>query len=185
MNRISRHLASVFAFLLATGSFANAQMVASNDRVRIEVRALSDTDHKDLKNTTTDTITQNKTLNIELSGKARQPETRVVKWTAYARSMKSNSIMELESGETKLALDPSGKQMITTKAISTTYTPEHAVVERGKGGRGGNRGRNQPRAKEVEAEGKKFAGYAVKVLDGKTVVGETSDPMGIGAKKAE
>ena len=160
-------------------------MVASNDRVRIEVRASSDTDHKDLKNTTADTVTQNKTLTILLSGKAQPSETRVVKWTAYGRNMKSNDMMELESGEVKLALDPSGKQTITTKNISTTYTPEHAVVSRGKGGKGDNKGQKAPRAKNVGAEGKKYAGYSVRVMDGKTVVGEASDPVGIGVKRTE
>ena len=185
MNRMLQPLAFSLILLLSAGTSAIAQMVASNDRVRVEVRASSDTDHKDLKNTTADTITQNKTLTIELSGKARQPETRVIKWIAYGRSMKGNSITELDSGETKLALDPSGKQTVTTKTFSTTYTPEHSVVQRGKGGRGGKGGKGKPRAKEVEAEGKKFAGYAVKVLDGKTVVGEASDPVGIDAKKVE
>ena len=185
MNSRLLHLASAFSSLLFAALPAPAQMVASNDRVRVEVRASTDTDHKDLKKTTADTITQNKTLTIELSGKARPSETRVVKWTAYGRYMKNNSIMEIESGDVKLALDASGKQTITTKTISTTYTPEHSVVQRGKGGRGGNRGRNQPRAKEVEADGKKYAGYMVKVLDGKTVVGEASDPVGIGTKTGE
>ena len=176
---------SALWLFLASIAPAEAQMVASNDRVRVEVRASSDTDHKDLKNTTADTVTQNKTLTIQLSGKARPSETRVVKWKAYGRNLKSKDLMELASGEEKLALDPSGMQTITTKNISTTYTPEHAVVTRGKGGKGGNRNQKAPRAKNVEAEGKKYAGYSVQVMDGKTVVGEASDPVGIGAKKPE
>ena len=187
MNPVIRFFpaATAFCLLLASIGSAQAQMVASNDLVRVEVRASTDTDHKDLKNTTVDTVTQNKTLTIQLSGKARPSETRVVKWKAFGRNLKSNDLMPLESGEVKVALDPSGRQTITTKNISTTYTPEHAVVTKGKGGKGGNNGQKAARAKNVEAEGKKYAGYSVQVMDGKTVVGEASDPVGIGAKKPE
>jgi hypothetical protein len=71
--------ASAVALLLQfTGTAAVAQMVASNDRVRIEAKLTTDTDRKDLDGTTTDTVTQKKSIIIKLTGKAKTPETRVV-----------------------------------------------------------------------------------------------------------
>jgi hypothetical protein len=175
--------------LLFSSDPAGAQMVASNDRVRVECRLSTDTDEKDLKGTTEDTVTQKKSITVQLSGKARSPETRVVKWTAYGRNLKTNDLTVLDSGKVKLDLDRSGAQTITTKTVSSTYTDDHAVVSkrggRGKGGGGGGGGGRQkmPKAKKVEASGTKFAGYSVQVLDGAQVVGETSDPAGISVKR--
>jgi hypothetical protein len=163
---------------------ASAQMVASVDRVRIEGRLTSESDHKDLKGTSADTVTQKKSLTIQLSGQARSPETRKVKWTAYGRNVANNDLVVLDSAEVKLALDQHGTQTITTKTFTSTYTPEHAVTEkRGGGGNNGGKNKQLPRSRKVEAEGKKYAGYSVQVLDGGKVVGETSDPQGIALKK--
>jgi hypothetical protein len=153
---------------------AAAQMVASNDRVRIEAKLTTDTDRKDLEGTTTDTVTQKKSITVKLTGKPRPADSRVVKWTAYARDVKDKDVTVLESGEVPLALDKGGTQTFESKTFSSTYTPEHS---QGKGGKGKGGG------KKVEAEGKKFAGYSIKVMDGAQVVGEASDPVGIGAPK--
>ena len=178
---ISAH--SALALLLQfSGPAAVAQMVASNDRVRIEAKLTTDTDRKDLGGTTTDTVTQKKSITIKLSGKAKSPETRVVKWTAYGRDVKDNDVKVLESAELPLALDKSGTQTVETKTFSSTYTPEHSKGKGGKGGKGGG-GKGKGGGKKVEAEGTKFAGYAIQVKDGSQVVGEASDPVGIGAKK--
>jgi hypothetical protein len=170
-------------FALAASVPAHAQMIPANDRVRVEVRVSTDSDHKDLANTTADRVTQGKTLAISLSGKARDRETRVVRWTAYGRNLKNNSLHPLATGEFKLALDAQGKQVATSKEVKTTYTPEHAVVvrdnNRGRLNNNRNQRNNVPRTKNVAAEGSKYVGYSVQVLDGGKVVGETSDPVGI------
>lgn len=187
MRALCLTVVSTLCGLLLSSGLARAQMVASNDRVRVEGRLSTDTDHKDLKGTTEDTITQKKSITIQLSGKARSPETRVVKWTAYGRNLKTNDLTVLDSGKVKLDLNRSGAQVITTKTVSSTYTDDHAVVSkrggRGKGVGGGGGRQKLPRAKKVEASGTKFAGYSVQVLDGAQVVGETSDPAGISMKK--
>ena len=166
------------AFPLAAG----AQIIPSNDRVRVEVRLAGESDRKDLKNTTADTVTQHKALTILLSGKAKTPERRVIKWTAYGRDMKHRDVSAIESGEIKLELSASGQQAAESKRISTTYTPEHAEVSKSSGGNG-SRSRGPSRSKKVGASGVKFAGYSVQVLDGGTVVGEAADPQGIGKPK--
>lgn len=159
----------------------HAQMIPANDRVRIEVRVSGDNDHKDLARTTTSQITQEKSLAISLSGKARERETRIVRWTAYGRNIRNNNLHPIASGEFKLALDPQGKQTTTSRTVKTTYTPEHAVVTRdnNRGPLNNNKRNNQPRTKNVPAQGTKYVGYSVQVLDGAKVVGEASDPVGI------
>ena len=93
MNAIAIFRAALIA--LALPFAANAQMVPANERVRVEVQIVSDNDHKDIAKTSVDQITQNKTLTIKLSGKPKSPDTRVIKWTAYGRNVKSNSCHNL------------------------------------------------------------------------------------------
>lgn len=163
------------ACLLMAGS-ASAQLVTGNELVRIEVRVASEQDRKDLKNTSADTVTQYKTLHLTLSGKPQSPETRTGKWTAYGHSAKGHDYAVLESGEFKVDLSANGRQTVESKRISTTYTPEHSTVTRGRSTRG--RGATM-RAKKVEATGTKFAGYGVVITSGGKVVGETFDPPGL------
>jgi hypothetical protein len=94
--------------------------------------------------------------------------------------VKDKDVKVLESAELPLALDKGGTQTVETKTFSSTYTPEHS---KGKGGKGGKGGGGKGGGNKVEAEGTKFAGYAIEVKDGSQVVGEASDPVGIGAKK--
>lgn len=159
-----------------------AEMVSSNDRVNIDVKIDASSDHKDLPKTNTDTVTQHRTLDIALTGKARSNEARVVKWTVFGKNLKNNNIRVLGSGEIKLAFDAQGSAKVQSKEVTCTYTPEHSVVENNRGRGLNNRNGNNntlPRAKRVEAEGEKYLGYSVQVLDGARVVGEASDPIGI------
>lgn len=174
---------------LASGALCHApargEIIPASELVRIEVRVQSDQDRKDLAKTTTDTVTQHKTLLITLSGKAKSPETRTGKWTAYGRSLKGNDITALQSGEFKVSL-ANGAQHIESMKVRTTYTPEHAVVstKRVRSG-GGTGGTTRTTAKKVEATGTKFIGYVVVVTDGGRVVGEYSDPAGLKAEAAK
>lgn len=165
---------------LALPCTATAQMVPANERVRVEVQIVSDNDRKDIAKTTVDHVTQNKTLTIKLGGKPKSPETRVIKWTAYGRSLKRNSIQMLETGEFKLELAANGGQTVDTKRFTSTYTPDHYEVSKI---RSRGSGKSTPRAKKIEATGTKFAGYSVQVLDGGTVVGEKAEPESIGKPK--
>ncbi len=153
--------------------------------VRIEVRVASDQDRKDIKSSSADSVTQHKTLTIALSGKPKSPETRTGKWTAYGHSAKGHDYPVLESGEFKVEFSPQGRQTIESKKITTTYTPEHSVVSRGRSGGGGGTGRSTTKAKKVEATGTRFAGYGVVVKDGGKVVGETFDPAGLKQEAAK
>lgn len=182
--RTNRLLLSAAALLLALPA-ARAEIVSGNDLVRIEVRVESEQDRKDLAKTTTDTVTQHKTLLIALSGKAKSPETRTGKWTAYGRSLKGNDITVVQSGEFKVSL-ANGAQHVESMKVRTTYTPEHAVLStkrvRNSGGTGTT---TRTTAKKVEATGTKFIGYVVVVTDGGRVVGEYSDPAGLKAEAAK
>lgn len=155
-----------------------AQMAAANDRVRVQVKMDTRSAHADIARSSSDKVTQFKTLNIQLSGKPKTPETRVMKWTAYGRDVQSNDVRVIDSGEIPVSLSSSGTQTTESKQISTTYTPDHSVVTSSGRGRG-----RSPRAKRVEGSGVKYLGYAIQVMDGTRLVGEMSDPVGIGSKK--
>ena len=173
---------SLFSALIALALTLSvkAQMIPANDRIRVEVQVVSENDHKDLGKTNVDRVTQNKTLTIKLSGKPKSPETRVIKWTAYGRNLKSDNIQKLESGEFKLELADNRGQTVDTRRFTSTYTPEHSVISN-KHNRGS--GKSTPTAKRVEASGTKFAGYSVQVLDGGKIVGEKAEPENIGKSK--
>ena len=160
---------------------AAAQIVSGNDYVRIDVRVQSDQDRKDIAKTSADTVTQHKTLNITVSGKAKSPETRAGKWTAYGRSLKGNDITALESGEFKVDL-ANGSQKIESKKVTTTYTPEHAEVSTSRS-RGSSSSRTT--ARKIPADGKKFIGFSIVVKDGDKTVGEYFDPAGLQAEAAK
>lgn len=177
--RLAGGIRSIVALLAVALPFAGwAQMVAANDRVRVEVRVETRSEHKDLKNTSVDTVTQRKVLDIMLNGRTREVESRLIRWTIYGRNLRTNNTTPIESGEIKLALDGAGRQRVESKRVSTTFTPEHSVVSNSRG-----RGRTYPKAKRVEATGSKYIGYRVQVFDGGRVVGDASDPVGIGGIK--
>ncbi len=173
--RLSPWLRVFAAAAALIGASANAQMVASNDRVRVVVSIKSANQVKDIKGASADTTTQNKTLAIVITGHPRSSENRVIKWAAYGRDLKSHNLSTLGSGEIKLAL-VNDRQTVESKTISTTSTPEHYVASKSSG-RSSSRSKSKP--KKVAAEGIRYVGYSVQVLDGRTVVGEASDPIGI------
>jgi hypothetical protein len=159
---------------------ARAQLVSGNDYVRVEVRVQTGQEREGGKGKRVDTVTQKKTLNITLSGKARNPETRKGTWQAYGRDVKDNKLVALESGTFDVDFSK-GAQKVDSAQITTTYTPEHSQSS---GGRGGGNYRNN-NTKKVAAEGKKFAGYGVIVKDGEKVVGKFFDPAGLEAEAAK
>lgn len=165
------HLAACALMLFAAPAL-HAQ--STNDRVRIEVKAKTDNDRKDIKNATADTITQSKTFEITISGKAKSPETRTGTWTAYGRDLKDRQVITIESGEFKIELPATGTQKVETKTVTSTYTNAHTITKAA--------GRGRTNAKRVDAEGTKHAGIAVVVKDGDKVVGEFYDPAGLKAE---
>jgi hypothetical protein len=135
--------------------------------LRIEVQVKSSQDRKDIKGTSTDTVTQNKTLNISVIGKAKNPETRIGKWMVYGRDLKTHAITMLGSDEFKLDIPIKGEQKVESKNITTTSTPEHTEVS-GTGKR--------MKYKKIEAEGTKYLGFGVQITDGEKLVSEYFDP---------
>ena len=180
MNITSRSLLpAVLAAVALFPCMASAQVVTGNDQVRIEVRVQTEQDRKGNKGTTVDTVTQGKTLQITLSGKAKSPETRTGKWMAYGREVKDKALSVVESGDFTIDFTK-GAQKVESKKITTTYTPEHgaSASKYGSGGKGGA-------PKKTPAEGSKFAGYGVVVKDGDKIVGEFYDPAGVKAEVAK
>lgn len=151
-----------------------ARALDASDYVRIEVRTRSNQDREDLPRTTTDRVTQRRTLTILLSGKAKEPETRTGRWTVYGRKLNGNNLTVLGSGEFNIDL-ARGAQQIKSGQVSTTYTPEYSTSS----GRFGRRS-SRVTVKKTPAEGAKYAGFSVVVKEGDKVVGETTDPVGIG-----
>jgi hypothetical protein len=153
---------------------------SAGDMVRIEGKVQSGQERKKLPNTTADQVTEDRTILLTITGKAKSPETRTGTWVAYGRDMKKHDLQVLDRGDIKIDLS-AGPQTFESKKFSTTYTPEHSVSSdhMGTTGRGKNAHQTLPQTKRVEAEGKKFAGYVVTVKDGDKVVGQFSDPMGL------
>ncbi len=143
-----------------------SQMPSAAETVRIEVKTVSSSDRKEIKDSREDTITQNKVLEISVTGKPKTPETRVVKWSVFGRDQKDKDVTELESGEYPLDLSNGGRQMRESKKVSTTFTGAHTA---GKG-------------KKVPASGSKYVGYAIQVREGTKILGEAYDPAGLKAK---
>lgn len=176
-----RFAAASLLYLALAPLPVRAQVLSGNDYVRIEVRVQSEQDRKDLAKTTADTVTQHKTLNIVLSGKAKSPESRTGKWTAYGRNLKNHAITTLGSGEFKVDFN-NGSQKVESKKVSTTYTPEHTTASTSRGRSGGS---SRSTAKKVPAEGTKFIGFGIVVKDGDRVVSECFDPAGLKAEVAK
>lgn len=80
--------------LLGALHFATPPLRAQDgsDRVHIDVRVAADQDRKDIKGSSADTVTQNKTLEITITGKPKNPETRTGKWTVYGRSVSGHDL---------------------------------------------------------------------------------------------
>jgi hypothetical protein len=127
---------------------------------------------KDIKGSSTDIVTQNKVLSVQLSGSPRIKDTRVVKWADCGRDLEGHALSTISFGENPLALSSNGQQTVERKSISTTYTPEHSDVSK-------SSGRSRSRSKKVLAEGVRYVGYCARMLDDDTVVGKASDPVGI------
>ena len=157
---------------LACTPFLRAQAPPGGDRVRVQVTVQTETERKNLKGTHTDQLTEHKTLAIRLTGKVQNPETRVVRWTVYGKDLQSKKITALGTEDAPLAIGPEGTQSMTSKRISTTFTPDH-ILSHGKNREGG----------KIGAEGVKYLGYGVQVLSGEKTVGEASDPPGVDKRK--
>lgn len=158
----------------------HAQMPSPAEMVSVEVRAVSDTDRKEIKGTSADTVTQHRTLEILLRGKPKTPETRVVKWVAFGRDLKDKDVSVLERGEFPLDLSDRGMQRMQSNKVSTTSTAAH-VVSKGRGGNRNNKNANF-RGSKVPASGTKYAGYGVQVREGNKILGEAYDPAGLKAQ---
>jgi hypothetical protein len=157
------------AFAAAPACFAQG----GNDYVVVNVRVDAKTDQKDIPNSTASTKTQNENVQIQLSGKPKSPETRTVKWYIFGKDVRSNAVKALESGEEALSLSASGQQVIQKKA-TTTFTPDHTVVERNNNNNNNQNQNNRPNSRRVQGEGVKYVGYVVIVKDGDKVVGKAS-----------
>lgn len=165
-------LAAVLATTFSHLPGLRAQALPGSDRVRVQVHVETETERKNLKGTHTDRITEHKTLAIRLTGKSLNPDSRVVRWTIYGKDLQTNKLTTLGTEEVALALGADGGQAISSKRLSTTFTPDH-ILSHGKNREGG----------KVAAEGVKYFGYAVQVRHGEKVVGEASDPPGVDKRK--
>jgi len=126
-------------------------------------------------------VTQSLVLGITLLGKAKNPETRVVKWTAYGRDCRTDAISVLSSGEVPVDFSSGLQQKIKSEEISTTSTSTRTVTT-SSSSYGGNRNRNRNsdrstiRTRVIEPTGVRYLGYGVQVFEGDKVVGEKFDP---------
>lgn len=123
---------------------------------------------------------QTVTLDITLNGKPEDPEKRTIKWTAYGKDQKTDSVVAMDSGEIPVNLSSGSTQKTTTKKLTTSYKEEHTQSSSSGGGRGRSR---RVKFTKVPGEGVKYYGYGVQVMEGETVVGEKFDPKTIEDRK--
>lgn len=119
---------------------------------------------------------QTVTLDITINGKTKDPEKRVIKWTAYGKDQKTGSVVTMESGEVPVNLASGSTQKTTTKKITTSYKEKHTQSSSSGGGRGKSR---RVKYTEVPGSGVKYYGYGVQVMEGDVVVGEKFDPKSL------
>lgn len=156
---------AVCCLLGVATQIATAHGVAKTISVQVEDQAKS-------KRSSQFTVVQDVVLQITLRGKAVDPETRRVKWTAYGSDRKTGQIAAIETGEAALDLATKpGIQKLDAVRISTTSTPKHEVPKTSGRGRG-----RRVTFTRVDGSGLRYIGYGVQVLDGEKVVGETFDP---------
>lgn len=139
--------------------------------VMVQVKEQADSDSKGKY-----TKSQSVVLEITLRGQPLKPEGRTVKWTAFGRDAKSGATSVMESGDETVDLTKGSVQLIQTKAVTTTYTPQHIETKSSSGGRG--RGRRIS-SKSIDGSGVRYLGYGVQVFDGGKVVGEKFDPKNL------
>lgn len=146
--------------------------------VRLEVKAQGGDEFHRIAGSTAETHDQKEELVITISSVSRTPPAGLrVKWFMFGRDLKSNHVSVLRSGEAHVALG-TGSQVITTPKVEEKSTPKHAVISHNS--QRGRDGRVAPATvRNVAATGVKYIGYGVQVLDGKSVVAETYDPVGI------
>lgn len=159
-------LLSAILTLPALPVFAQTSSVNPNDRVRVEVQVKSETERKDSKDGKPDnkTKTQLKTLDIKLSGKAKNPETRVAKWYIFGKNLSDNSTTILASGEEKVDLTTNGQQAFKSGTATATSSTDRPAPQR-------NRGKND-KPEETADPGSKYLGFGVQVKEGNVLLGE-------------
>jgi hypothetical protein len=147
---------------------ARAESTPGGNLTRVQVTVQTEEERHNLKGTHTDRLTVHKTLQIRFSGKPRQPESRVVQWKIHGKNLATGKLEAIGHGEFPLKLTPDGIQTAASAKVTSIHTPDH-ILSHGKDRAGG----------KIAASGIKYAGYAIQVMDGTTVVGTASDPPGI------
>lgn len=169
---------NLLVWLLACASILGTQSApahAFQSQVMVLVKENEDKESKG-----NHAASQTVVLDITLNGKPKDPEGRMVKWTAYGKDQKSGAVVSMESGEAKVNLSSGATQKISTKKITTSYTEKYTKSSSSGGGRGRSR---RVKYTEVPGSGVKYYGYGVQVFDGENVVGEKFDPKKIEADK--
>lgn len=161
--------------LIVSGSLAtpaNAQSLGSP--VRIDVNPTGGASYDRSQGSMASKATESKKLEIILSSSAREvPAGLKVRWTIYGRTMDGNRLTSLGTGESAVAVAPGQKQTVLSETITATSTPAHSVSS------GSGRGRGRVKSKQMPAEGSRYAGYGVQILQGSTVVGENYSSQGL------
>ncbi len=156
---------------LAAAAFAFAPTAQAIDKVSIEVQVHSEnvapaTEAKPAKGPKLE-HDESKTLEIKVTNTMREElKDLKVKWTLFGDDLKDNSTAITESGDESASLAPNTSQ--TVKSKTATYKGERAHSETSGGGGKGKKAT----AKRVPASGTRYAGWAVQVMQGNTLVGE-------------
>ena len=134
---------------------------------QVSVSAELVTEHDGSRGKRTESVARH--LEIGLHGGPSVTGNLRVVTVIFARKYPGREIVEKRSEKT-VTLDASHKAELVSATERLTLTEEHEVrVER----KGGNRKRNSPpQYRTIPAKGEKYAGWAVRVFQGKTLLGE-------------
>lgn len=159
----------IAGIILLTAGFSprSAPAQGATSPVRIEVKVTGGPRFDRIRGSNAMTTRDTKRLEILLSSVSQAPPAGVTaRWSIYGRSVTGNTLRVLGSGTSPVTVRAGQTQTLLSDPITATSTPAHGVVT----GRG-RRGRLPP-TKAVAAEGVRYAGYGVQVLQAGAVVAE-------------
>lgn len=171
MNLRTILLPTAAALVLAAQLHAQSR----NDMIKAEVQTKLVVD-REMKGGRVSETKQLVTLQIALSGRPKNPETRTGVWTIYARDVEDRIVTALETGKFTVALSGTGQQKLESTEAAAESTPARVEV---------TGGGNNPQSKKIPATGVKYIGYSVVIKDGDKVVGELYSAASLKAETAK
>ena len=167
LHPLMKTLCPLFAVLFLS-SLVSAALTPS-----ISVRAIVKSDHESSKGKSAEEA-MTKSLEISIRGSHEVNGSVDVVCTFYAHDLDSGDEMVEERQQLKATLEAGQEAVLSSKAVTFKHTPEHAEKKSSSGNGSGLRpgGKNRSTYRKVAATGHRYHGWAVRVYQQGTLVGE-------------